>query len=79
MLNGAFSNVGAKTKGTAVTWIYCRAEWTVAVPAGGSRGAGAVQTSEGYLNLSTVAGLSPVRDTSSCSTSAFLTHVLAES
>lgn len=68
MLNGSFSNVGAKTKGTGVTCIYCRAKWTVAVPAlapaaGGSR---AVQTSEGYLNLSTVAGLSPVRDTSSC-------------
>ena len=58
-------NIGAKTKGRDITCVFCRAKWYVASNAapGGSRKA---QVSEGYLNLASAAGLSPVRDTSSC-------------
>ncbi|KAJ7604481.1 hypothetical protein FB45DRAFT_1070388 [Roridomyces roridus] len=48
-----------------LTCIYCRAEWpSVSTGASGS-GAGAARTTAGgYLNISGVAGVSPVRDTS---------------
>jgi len=46
----------------SLTCVWCRAKWAVAT--GGSGAAGA-STSEGYLNLSSAAGLSPKRDTSS--------------
>ena len=44
--------------------MWCRAKW-VFVGAGGGGGAGA-SISEGYINLASVSGASPVRDTSTC-------------
>ncbi len=50
-----------------LTCVWCRAPWTQAGATGAARAAGgSATTSEGYLNLSGVAGVSPVRDTSSC-------------
>jgi len=43
------------------TCVFCRSEWVVP----GAAGAKAGRSSEGYLNLASVAGLSPQRDTSS--------------
>ena len=48
-----------------VTCIFCRAKCNLPAGVGGAR-AGGAQVSEGYLNLSGAAGISPVRDTSSC-------------
>ena len=45
-----------------LTCVWCRAKW----PVGVKDGAGAKPTSEGYVNLGGVAGLSGERDTSSC-------------
>ncbi|KAI0934905.1 hypothetical protein AcV5_006599 [Taiwanofungus camphoratus] len=47
-----------------LTCVFCRAKWVVA-PASGSATAGPSRSVEGYLNLGGVAGVSPVRDTSS--------------
>jgi len=44
-----------------LTCVWCRAKW----PMGAKDGAGAKSTSEGYINLGGVAGLSGRRDTSS--------------
>ncbi|PCH37651.1 hypothetical protein WOLCODRAFT_113901 [Wolfiporia cocos MD-104 SS10] len=52
----------AQRSGKGITCVFCRAKWAVAGPAGG---AGVSRSSEGYINLGDVAGLSPVRDTSS--------------
>lgn len=54
-------------QGKTVTCVYCRAKWIAPAGAGvvPAQAEGA-QLSEGYLNLSAVAGVSPVRDTSSC-------------
>jgi hypothetical protein len=56
--------LGARAAAT-LTCVWCRAKW---VDVGSSTGANAKtrSTSEGYLNLGAVAGVSPVRDTSSC-------------
>ena len=49
-----------------LTCVWCRAKWVVAENlASSSTGAG-VGSNEGYLNLGIVAGVGPVRDTSSC-------------
>lgn len=51
----------AQNNGNELTCVYCRARWAVPGPASGSgikRG--------GYLNLANVAGVNPVRDTSTC-------------
>ncbi|KAG5644408.1 hypothetical protein DXG03_008575 [Asterophora parasitica] len=48
--------------GKDFTCVWCRARWTTGSAAGSSKG---VRSAEGYLNLSGVSGLSPVRDTSS--------------
>ncbi|KAI5124074.1 hypothetical protein M0805_003901 [Coniferiporia weirii] len=54
----------ARTKGANLTCVFCRAAWVMAdVVPGGSARAGSSR--EGYLNLGGVAGLSPIRDTSS--------------
>jgi len=56
----------AKTK-QPVTCVYCRATWTATGvgAAGTSKGtSGGTHTQEGYLNLGSAAGLSPIRDTS---------------
>ena len=45
-----------------LTCVWCRAKW----PMGAKDDAGAKSTSEGYINLGGVAGLSGRRDTSSC-------------
>ena len=54
---------GANTAKNGITCVFCRAKWPEAAQAGASRGA---RSSEGYLNLGGVAGVSTVRDTSSC-------------
>ncbi|CDO72916.1 hypothetical protein BN946_scf185002.g101 [Trametes cinnabarina] len=46
-----------------VTCVFCRAKWIGPATAGASKAPG--RSSEGYLNLADVAGVSPVRDTSS--------------
>lgn len=44
--------------------MWCRARWVL--PASAGAGASGSRTSEGYINLAGVSGLSPVRDTSTC-------------
>lgn len=46
--------------------VWCRAKWNAPAGAAVGHARGGAQTSEGYLNLSAAAGVSPVRDTSSC-------------
>lgn len=63
--------IGAKTAKNNLTCVFCRAKWVLAGGASGSGGGAAAagggrRTAEGYLNLGAVAGLSPVRDTSTC-------------
>ncbi|KAI0320361.1 hypothetical protein OF83DRAFT_1053226 [Amylostereum chailletii] len=53
---------GAKSTAN-VTCVWCRAKWTTPGRAGAS--STRAGTSEGYINLASVAGLSPARDTSS--------------
>ncbi|KAF8498353.1 hypothetical protein JB92DRAFT_2795532 [Gautieria morchelliformis] len=48
-----------------LTCVWCRAKWAVPQNDAGSSAGACVGTSEGYLNLGAVAGVSPVRDTSS--------------
>ena len=60
-----FSFVGARKKGVDLDCVYCRAPWALS----GTKGAGS-KTSEGYINLAHVAGVSPIRDTSSCKSAA---------
>ncbi len=45
-----------------LTCVFCRAKWVIAGAAAGTSADGA----EGYINLGGVAGMSPVRDTSTC-------------
>lgn len=45
-----------------LTCVWCRAKW----PSGAKSTAGAGPTSEGYINLGSIAGVSGQRDTSSC-------------
>ncbi|KAL5490068.1 hypothetical protein ACEPAI_4901 [Sanghuangporus weigelae] len=49
----------ARKKGVDLDCVYCRSPWT----SSGSKSAGG-KTREGYVNLAHVAGVSPVRDTS---------------
>ncbi|RXW14068.1 hypothetical protein EST38_g11788 [Candolleomyces aberdarensis] len=49
--------------GKELTCVYCRSKWVVA---GASSAGGAAMKAGGYLNLASAAGLSPVRDTSTC-------------
>ncbi|KAI9057869.1 hypothetical protein FKP32DRAFT_1597826 [Trametes sanguinea] len=53
----------AKMANGGVTCVFCRAKWIAPPIAGASKSSG--RLSEGYLNLADVAGVSPVRDTSS--------------
>ncbi|KAF9460642.1 hypothetical protein BDZ94DRAFT_1311296 [Collybia nuda] len=50
--------------GKPLTCVWCRAIW-VCPAARGDAETGAQRTSEGYLNLADISGVSPVRDTSS--------------
>ncbi|KAI1794565.1 hypothetical protein LXA43DRAFT_995617 [Ganoderma leucocontextum] len=53
-------------QGNTVSCVWCRAKWNAPAGAGAAQArAGGAQFSEGYLNLSAAAGVSPVRDTSS--------------
>ncbi|KAH9952030.1 hypothetical protein B0H21DRAFT_10402 [Amylocystis lapponica] len=54
----------ATTSKNNLTCVFCRAKWVVA-PVAGSSSSSSATRSEGYINLGGVAGLSPVRDTSS--------------
>ena len=56
--------IGARTA-NRLTCVWCRAEWAVAQNAA-SGSTDAVFGNEGYLNLGAATGVSPVRDTSSC-------------
>ncbi|KAI0332129.1 hypothetical protein GY45DRAFT_1247526 [Cubamyces sp. BRFM 1775] len=53
----------ANTARGNVSCVFCRAKWTLPASAGASKGAS--RSTDGYLNLAAVAGVSPVRDTSS--------------
>ncbi len=64
MTNNLIGRTSNATSGKPLTCVYCRARSALPGPSS-SRCAG-VNMSEGYVNLSGVAGLSPVRDTSSC-------------
>ncbi|OCH92261.1 hypothetical protein OBBRIDRAFT_886411 [Obba rivulosa] len=55
----------ARKSAANLTCVFCRAKWVVAPAIGNGGSSGAVRSSEGYVNLAGVAGLSPVRDTSS--------------
>ncbi|KAJ7030317.1 hypothetical protein C8F04DRAFT_1113961 [Mycena alexandri] len=46
-----------------LTCIYCRAEWPDIAAGKAAGGSGARTTTSGYLNISSVAGVSPQRDT----------------
>ncbi|KAF7375337.1 hypothetical protein MSAN_00420800 [Mycena sanguinolenta] len=50
--------------GTKLTCIYCRAAWPTPAATAARASGSAYTTAEGYINMSTVAGLSPQRDTS---------------
>lgn len=74
--------VGARTAKHNLTCVFCRAKWVLAGAggaAGGSGGGAAAgggrRTAEGYLNFGAEAGLSPVRDTSTCM-SGFLSSLI---
>lgn len=59
------SVTGAKSKRGNVTCVFCRAPWAAPGPST-NPGASIQRSREGYINLSAVAGLSPIRDTSTC-------------
>jgi len=52
------------SSGKDLTCVWCRAQWIVARPAGVAGGVKRSMGAYGYINLSDVAGISPVRDTS---------------
>ncbi|KIM36473.1 hypothetical protein M413DRAFT_31701 [Hebeloma cylindrosporum] len=52
----------AANSGKSLTCVWCRATWVAPRPAGAA--GGAKRVAGGYLNLAGVAGVSPVRDTS---------------
>lgn len=57
----------AASNGKDLTCVWCRAPWVL--PYAGTAGAavpGARRAEGGYLNLGTVGGASPVRDTTTC-------------
>jgi hypothetical protein len=56
----------AASNGKDLTCVWCRARWIVARPSGGADGVKRSMGAYGYINLSNVAGVSPVRDTSTC-------------
>ena len=56
----------AASSGKDLTCVWCRARWIVARPGGGASGVKRSMGAYGYINLSDVAGVSPVRDTSTC-------------
>ena len=56
----------AASNGKDLTCVWCRARWIVARPSGSAGGVKRSMGAYGYINLSDVAGISPVRDTSTC-------------
>lgn len=65
--------VGSRAATGGVTCVFCRTEWVT--PSTSKRPATAgVRTSEGYVNLANVAGVSTMRDTSSCKCHRFETE-----
>ena len=67
-----FLSLGRKTSantGKELTCVWCRAPWAVHGPAASA--AGVKRAAGGYINLAGAAGLSPVRDTSTCTSSFF--------
>ena len=61
---GCVGQASSARDGKSLSCVWCRAKWVFA-GAGGGGGAGA-SVSEGYINLASVSGASPVRDTSTC-------------
>jgi hypothetical protein len=60
-LTRAFShNLGKQSRGANLTCVFCRSPWPVV---GGNA---KTITSEGYLNLASIAGMSGVRDSTTC-------------
>lgn len=60
-------NLGQRTaasNGKSLTCVWCRATWVAPRPSGAA--GGPKRVAGGYLNLAGVAGVSPVRDTSTC-------------
>jgi hypothetical protein len=64
-LTSIFFLLGAKTAAHNLTCVWCRAKWVTPGPSGGSSGQ-CRTTEDGYINLAGVAGISPIRDTSTC-------------
>jgi hypothetical protein len=57
----------AQRSGRSLTCVFCRAPWQTAAPTSSTpTKGGATISRDGYLNLGSVAGVSPVRDTSTC-------------
>ena len=61
-INTELASLAGRRSAAQLTCVWCRAKW----PSGAKSGAGASPTSEEYINLGSVAGLSGQRDTSSC-------------
>jgi hypothetical protein len=62
------SDIGARTA-QPLTCVYCRTEWRNTAEAGGAGAVGGSKigiSHDGYVNLSGVAGVRAVRDTSTC-------------
>ena len=60
-----FNGIGkatSKNSGKQLSCVFCRAQWVT--PLSGS--VGAQSSGQGYINLANVSGISPIRDTSTC-------------
>ncbi|KAG6872400.1 hypothetical protein C0995_009990 [Termitomyces sp. Mi166 len=57
--------------GKDLTCVFCRARWAVS-----SAGVGSRVSREGYINLASVSGISPIRDTSTCTSLPATLYVL---
>lgn len=64
-ISSPYSLLCEGAKKTPVTCVYCRSPWVVQETNAASAGGGSM-THEGYLNMSSAAGISGIRDTSSC-------------
>lgn len=64
-ISSPYSFLYEGAKKTPVTCVYCRSPWVVPETNAASAGDGSPMH-EGYLNMSGAAGISGVRDTSSC-------------
>lgn len=74
----AFINESGKitsvNSGKQLSCVFCRAPWIT--PNNGSAGAGKISR-EGYINLAGVSGISPIRDTSTCTSPLGIPHIVS--